>query len=199
MYDFSIKKLAKSPWCRYLVTNLTQLGFADAWKNQNIPNTKSFYLLVKEKVYDHYANVWSSEIQAYSSLDTYSQFKLSHGMEKYFSIIKDKRHLTALIRLRLHSHTLAIETGRHSRQITPRNQRLCLYCNENKIEDEAHFLITCTLYDSLRETLLPHINHISDEKGKYIFLMQSATPNIIRETARFIYKAFNKRNQQDYN
>ena len=45
----------------------------------------------------------------------------------------------SLIRFRLGSHNLKIETGRWTN--TPRDQRLCLSCNQ--VEDEFHIVFDC--------------------------------------------------------
>ena len=37
-------------------------------------------------------------------------------------------------------------------------ERLCLVCKRNCIEDEKHFLIDCTEYESLRQQLYFHIS-----------------------------------------
>ena len=52
--------------------------------------------------------------------------------------------LTFKKRFRISSHQLRIETGRYEN--TPRNERLCLFCTSNKIEDENHFLLDCKTY-----------------------------------------------------
>jgi hypothetical protein len=36
---------------------------------------------------------------------------------------------------------LAIETGRFTSQITPIENRICKFCNQNQIEDEKHFFV----------------------------------------------------------
>ena len=199
MYNLYLKNPKNSPWCNFLASQLAKYGLMDAWKNQSVLNPKKFYLEVKERTFIYYKNLWLNEITKFSSLTTYIKFKPYHGLEKYFKVIKDKRHLTALTRLRLHSHTLAIETGRHSNPPIPREQRLCLYCLSNKVEDEAHFLITCPVYEDLRTSLLSFIADLSDEQEKFLFLMNSTAPHILRSVARYTYLAFNKRKQQSLN
>jgi len=45
--------------------------------------------------------------------------------------------------------------GRHNR--IPLEQRICQYCNLNKIEDECHFIVYCTLYNNKRNVLFENI------------------------------------------
>ena len=46
------------------------------------------------------------------------------------------------------------ETGRYSKPKIVKENRLCKYCDLNEVEDEQHFLLRCTLYDTLRRNLL---------------------------------------------
>ena len=52
-------------------------------------------------------------------LRCYKLFKVEYGMEPYLIHIKDSKYSTALTRLRLSSHNLAIETGRHAKPKEP--------------------------------------------------------------------------------
>ena len=46
---------------------------------------------------------------------------------------------------------LNIEAGRYIRKEL--NERLCLLCNQNSIEDEHHFLLLCPVYNAERDNL----------------------------------------------
>ena len=52
----------------------------------------------------------------------------------------ENKYKMVLLRFRISSHDLNIETGSYEND--PRNQRLCKSCNINMIEDEFHFF-TC--------------------------------------------------------
>ena len=45
-------------------------------------------------------------------------------------------------------HKLHVEKGRHN--CIPLQQKICQYCNLNKIEDECHFIVDCSLYNDER-------------------------------------------------
>jgi hypothetical protein len=49
--------------------------------------------------------------------------------------------------IRLSSHNLFIETGRYTGIV--RNERKCILCNLNVLEDEFHFVLQCTKYNDL--------------------------------------------------
>ena len=58
--------------------------------------------------------------------------------------------------------TIRVETGRHERKLNsngkpekiPRCERLCKNCNTNSVEDEYHFLLICSLYNSNRNVFI---------------------------------------------
>ena len=71
------------------------------------------------------------------------------------------------------SHKLSIETGRYNK--IPKEQRLCNYCAEGKIESEEHFMFECDNYREERSNLFPKIYCVNEsswdiEAVKNIFL-----------------------------
>ena len=50
------------------------------------------------------------------------------------------------------AHKLRIETGRYS-NLKP-EERKCLHCNTNAIEDEKHFLLECNQYNTERKHMI---------------------------------------------
>ena len=56
-----------------------------------------------------------------------------------------------LAKLRTSAHNLQIETGRFSKNKTPREERFCPYyktLNIFTVEDEIHFLLSCSLFNA---------------------------------------------------
>jgi hypothetical protein len=55
-------------------------------------------------------------------------------------------------------HGLAVNTGRYMRPKTPREDRVCTWCDENEdvrvVEDESHVLLVCRRYDRDRREML---------------------------------------------
>ena len=122
-------------------------------------------------------------------LEIYRRLKTRPGHEKYLTEVKNIRHRIAMTRLRLSSHNLNIETGRHTH--TDRADRLCTLCKQG-IEDETHMLITCPMYASLRLAYLPDFSHIltnntRSDHEKAITLLKSQK---FEQIAAFIYEAF---------
>ena len=103
---------------------------------------------------------------------------------------------------RLSSHNLHIETGRYSNKPTPKDGRICRYCDSIStyaLEDEFHFVMVCLLYSGERNKLLikikeryPYIKNLSLE-NKFIWLMSQEDTNLIQILATTVRPAFQKR------
>ena len=64
----------------------------------------------------------------HNKLRTYKGYKASFTREPYLDLVCNRNQRSYLTRLRVSSHNLAIERGRHTRPITPIDQRICNYC-----------------------------------------------------------------------
>ena len=58
---------------------------------------------------------------------------------------------TALSRLRCSVHSLHVEVGRHENIPTEYTCRVCYMCNSHDVEDEYHFIMSCSAYDNLQD------------------------------------------------
>ena len=123
-----------------------------------------------------------------SKLRTYAIFKTSAGFEKYLYEVKNMATRTAVSKLRLSNHCLAIETGRYNNTDEP--FRFCPFC-PNKIENEFHFLVECRAYRYVRENLI-HLNpdsHQLTTEEKLIELLADIKP----DTCLYIKNCFELR------
>ncbi len=94
---------------------------------------------------------------------------------------------------------LHVETGWYSN--TALENRLCEFCEKNIIEDEKHFMCSCSFYNDLRNSLYLKINYTQPEfqsmsfKYKFVYIIQ----NKQHQVAKFFHQAFSKRWQKSYN
>ena len=65
-----------------------------------------------------------------------------------------------MTKLRLGVHSLRIQTGKYENKGSsiPVEEKLCLVCRRNYIENEKHFLMHYMKYDNLRQKLYLHIS-----------------------------------------
>ena len=79
-------------------------------------------------------------------LRTFQKFKTEYCMETYLLDLPNLDHLTAVARLRMSVHRIAVETGIHVRPKICKEERICKNCDLEEVEDESHFLLKCPLY-----------------------------------------------------
>ena len=86
---------------------------------------------------------------------------------------------------------MRVETGRHTVPKTPENLRICSFCHSDEVENEYHFLFSCTFYEEIRKKIFleihekySHFNSL-DNTSKILFLFNSVDPFICRSTAAF--------------
>ena len=126
-------------------------------------------------------------------LRTYKLFKTNFGTSDYVINVLNRYKRSLLARFRTGILQLRIETGRFNQ--VKLDDRLCLVCNENVIEDEFHFLCVCSKYSTIREELFTKIitmDHNFQDlplNDKFIFIMS----NYCEIAGCFIRKAWDVR------
>ena len=103
-----------------------------------------------------------SDINKFPSLRTYRIFKTKYQLEPDLYLVKNPKYRMAISKLRSSSHILEIERGRHTRPITPLENRLCPSCKV--VETEIHFLLECPMYECYRKELFSKILSV----GSYV-------------------------------
>ena len=97
-------------------------------------------------------------------------------------------------KLRLSGHNLEIERGRYSG--TDEEERFCKYCKfkgRSVVEDEAHFLLDCSMSDEFRDDCLPKEILNNEQMSPEHKMVKILTCSEIKPIAKFIFKAFEHR------
>ena len=90
----------------------------------------------------------------------------------YLLSLNNRKHRNSLAKLRLSSHQLFIETGRHT-DIDRRNRK-CFLCTKDDIEDEFHFVLVCLFYQGLRLQYIPRYYYSHPSMLRFIQLLNSS-------------------------
>jgi hypothetical protein len=121
---------------------------------------KKFEIHVKNCLRQNFLEYWQHKKSSglvSGKLTTFYKIKEYFRREPYLSVLNsDQRNL--ITKFRISAHQLRIKTGRYERKknqagkisILEREERVCLYCNLSKIEDESHFLLEFPLYNHER-------------------------------------------------
>ena len=135
-----------------------------------------------------------ADINKKTILRTYVRFKYSFGIESYLVNVRNPRYRAAISKLRTSSHALEVERGRHAKPKMPLEERLRPNCHV--MEEEQHFVMECTLYETQRRVLINNMITLYPEFGNknvndaLVFLLHSTDPNIQNLFTIFVYDAF---------
>ena len=141
-------------WSGGIKNTLYVLDRSDIWTKPNICTGSSIPTVVSNGLENIYSKLWYNCItNAQPKLRTYCRFKTNFILENYVRMFNLSTRV-AFSKLRISAHTLMIEKGRHTYPKIPINDRLCKFCELLEIEDEYHFVMSCPLYKSQRDTLL---------------------------------------------
>ena len=135
-------------WTAKVKYLLEHSGFPDVWLFPESVNIKIFLPLFQSRLRDIYVTEWKQGIELSSALTLYNILKQSFDTSSYLFIVKNIKFRNIIAKLRLSSHQLCIETGRH--RGIERTDRKCVLCDLNDIEDEYHFVCICPIYNNLR-------------------------------------------------
>ena len=154
----------------------------------------------KNKIINHFQSEvlhrLNEHITDNKKLNLYASFKTNYKFEPYLDYITNFTIRNTLAKLRPSAHDLHIETGRFSENRTPRDERFYPYCktlNIFTVENEVHFLLSCSLLTEERQRFVkqvyrnfPNIERVKlallSELNLFVWLMtqeDSFTTNIL--------------------
>ena len=188
-----IHSFDKKNWCSKVLSIMTRLNISEHFYNVTPIDMDT----VKHLMYAHYSNIWLQDCAQSAKLRTYRMFKSQFSREDYlhFNLSRSERALYAQFRCGI--LPLRIETGRFVSE--PPEQRLCVMCDTNSVEDECHFLINCPKYNTIRDKLFNNAMHDTSfvhlsNTEKLIYLIRSGERKVIK----FVAEAFSLRRRIIY-
>ena len=184
------KELSENNWSSSLKTVLTDLELDVHWANNTVISMES----AKSKIKTKFVRDWEHHCLTKDKLRTYRSFKTEMSTASHLNCNLPKCQRSLISQLRLGILPIRIETGR----FTGLNEadRICQLCNQNQIENEAHFMFHCDLYAPYRSELETGIgadfSHMSTvDKFNVVFKHPY-------KLGRYIENSFRKRREKLY-
>ena len=119
--------------------------------------------------------------QETAKLRTCLMIKTKIGMEDYLTNIYNITDRISMSKFTLYNHRLMIEVGRQE-------NRKCPFCF-NQVEDEIHFLTTCHVYSTCRNSLLMQLSIQNGSLNRSYLIFFMTDKYVVRFTTKFITKA----------
>ena len=120
---------------------------------------------------------WRFGVEICSSLTLYREIKCTFDRADYLQVLENRKFRNAVAKLRLSSHKLFVETGRH-RQI-PRQDRNCILCNIDDVESERHFIRICPFYNNIRDTHIQRYFRTRPSMFKFVQLLNETSKQVL--------------------
>ena len=185
-----LKKCKGATWNTFVRENLENLGFGIVWINQNVENSERFLNELLIRLKDTYIQEYDEKVKDLSRLSVLNSININPcTLSPYLRLPISRFIQKKIAQYRLSSHRLKIETGRWSTPITPRDERICEFCNANTVDDEIHFIFECKLeeIESLRRI---HLNvNTGDKREQLINLLSTEHPVTLRHLGLFFKEA----------
>ncbi len=139
-------------------------------------------------------------LERFPKLCTYKKFKFDFRLENHLLTLENRGHQIVLSKFRISSNNLVIENGHY--KTNPRlepHERLCIYCDQQTVENQKHFLLECPLYDDDRNALLQicaikieNFGNIGTE-NRFIEIMKNKNAIVISVLGKYVYNSMIKR------
>lgn len=185
-----------SGWSHCIYNIMNNFGMGDIWENQADPDLTANHFFTHQ-MYNLYKEQWLKAVKYSSKLKNYAKFKVDFNIENYllFMPTKSRRNFT---KFRISNHNLSIETGRYTNPKTPPEHRMCLFCLNNCVEDEFHFLLNCPFYTVERESLLDKLKFLDindfECEESFVSLMSSTDYDVCTILCKYVQDCYEKRN-----
>jgi len=180
-------------WVSNVKLLLNNYGFSYIFEDADNVDFKSFISIFKQRVIDNFIQEWSQSMQTNHVLTNYVLFKNIFNYESYLDLLPSSLRMF-FCRLRLSVHPLRIQTGRYGRNRIDRDQRYCLFCNSQDIEDEYHFMLVCPFLDEIRKKYVPKYYYQRPSMFKFLEMLGIDNKTKLIKISLFIKYALNKRN-----
>ena len=127
-------------------------------------------------------------------LRTYVTFKQNVQLEPYVTMNITKQERSLMAQFRCGILPLRVETGCYRNE--PLQERYCVLCKSNSIEDEKHFIFQCKFYENNRISFFHCINldKYLDETVKLNIIMEKHQ----RQTAKYLNLIYSVRQSYLY-
>lgn len=176
--------LGNTNWVSSVKKLLDDYGFSNVFLypqsiSINFPN------IFHQRVVDNFIQEWYGLLQSSSILTDYVHYKNTFSYETYLDVlpVKLRKYIT---QFRIGAHSLRIHTGRYGSNNIPRNERYCLYCGNQDLEDVYHFICICPCYSSVRQKFLNSRFYVRPSVFKFNSLMGTHDSGVLKNIANYI-------------
>ena len=195
----NLANLGFNNWASGIRKLLEEHNLSHLWENDVVRDSEGILSQFKIDLHNSFMRKCLEDLHRFPILRTYIKFKNNFGAEAYLENIRDPSIRSIIAKFRLSSHHLAIETGRHKKPKIELQDRLCIYCDQEVIEDECHVLIQCQYYKEERHKFLNrcnlNLNDFISPIDSFVYIMSHKDVSILVQLGIFLRRCFKKRSE----
>ena len=177
-------------WANFIKIQLCELGLSELWYNQENLTFKIHFPLIKQRIIDNCVQSFYSEMTNSPKCFLYKNIVDNFTLQFYLCKPIPVTLKRMLSKIRLSSHQLLIESGRHYN--IPRNERMCPLCRM-ELEDEYHFILKCSFYSELRSRFIKKYYWKRPSFFKFVQLLSTNNVKDLSNLGKFIKHGFDLR------
>ena len=185
----------KISWVTLVRDLLSSLGIYEVWLAQGVDNTEFFMYIFKQRLHDNNLQLWHNRLEN-STRAIFFREIIDFDFQWFFKCLDVQKFRIAFTRLIVSSHNLKVEFGRwHKPRSIPLADRKCTICD--KLEDEFHFILECSLYYDLRKQYIKKYYWCRPSMFKLKQLFESKNEIILKHLSMYVFKSFEIRKSVD--
>ena len=183
----------RNAWASSVCFFLYKYGFDDVWLNQGVGNERVFISFLKERLISSFKNEWKSRLTNTNapSLSLYRLLKAEIQLSAYLPGVKSIQGRCQITRVRLGVSYLKPHWNRFV--VNPSMADLaCPFCIDI-VESEIHFILTCPVYNDLRELYINEKYSRRPSLFRLAVLLASEDMCTLVNLGKYLQKAFSRR------
>ena len=179
---FNVQYQHETPnsWCTNVKDIFSILGKVNMY-NQKLPcNLKE----IEDLLYENAEKEWKEVVEKKPKLRTFKTFKGDCKTSDYVKWTINRFDRSLFAKFRSGILQLRVESGRFNN--IKLEDRICELCDDQKIEDEFHFLCVCQKYSDLRTTLFNSVSSKHEQftnmnlNDRFKFLIINCAKDVIK-------------------
>ena len=199
MYRFMYQKCEMQRkvvnWASLVKKLLNDLGLSQVWQQQSCGDTNLFLKICKQRLRHHFLQSWVSDVNNSETATFYKHFRMTPNYSVILEKIDINKYKYCFLKFITRNHNLAVVAGRwHKPRPIPFNERFCIACDTQQLEDEYYLILDCKMYHDLRQRYIPKFYWKKPSMDKFVKLFSCTKKKTLVDLSIFIFKAMCIRN-----
>ena len=170
---------------------LETYGFGEVWALQYVENEALFLTVFKQRLFDIFLQSRNEFFDVSSKCYLYKHLVDNFCLQFYLRKNVPNHYCRLISKFRMSAHNLYVEKGRYNN--IDRQNRICVCCDLQVIEDEYHFILKCPKYAKLRTKCIKPFYYRRPSSFKLALLLSSQNVTELCNLGKYLFNALKQR------